>query len=119
MSENEIKKYIKNLSDDDKKVRQSACESLQARGILLTNNDMDVLQSAVKALKKAIDDKDRGVRKRADEAHRTLSNHVRTVQQQSSTGWGSTAESASSSSTSYQAEEGVQRAVQPKLDDPK
>ncbi len=76
MSAKNIERFLKDLNNDDKKVRQSACESLESEGVRLSIDDLDVLKKAVKATQNAAaNDSDRGTRKRADSAYQALSAH--------------------------------------------
>lgn len=107
MSVKEIKKYIKDLSNKDKKIRQKSCESLEARGILLTNDESKLLNSAVNALEKATKDSDKNVKKKAESAYKTLYNHLQSIEKPESepepstdSDWGSTTTEESPSTTS-------------------
>jgi hypothetical protein len=92
MSVKNIERFIKDLSNDDKKVRQAACESLESEGQRLSASDIDVLKKAVKTLQNASNnDSDRGVKKKADSAYQTLSAYQKKLESQTTTpSWGST-----------------------------
>ena len=97
MSVKNIERYIKDLSNDDKKVRQSACDNLESEGVRLTSADLDTLKKAVKAVQNASsNDSDRNVRKKADSAYQALSAYQKKLESQSQAAsssapsWGST-----------------------------
>ena len=100
MSEKEINGYIKNLSDKDKKKRQEACENLEVRGLLLGNDQRDLLRSAVNAVNKTRDDKERSVRRKADSAYRTLNNHLSSLESTSSR-WGTSSDESKTPDDNY------------------
>ena len=112
MSAKNVERFLKDLSNNDKKVRQSACESLEAEGVRLTADDLDVLKKAVRSLQDASsNDSDRGTRRKADSAYQALSAHQRKLESQASApstpSWGSTSsETPSSSSTRPPVKEG-------------
>ena len=105
MSAKNIERFLKDLSSDDKKVRQSACESLESEGVRLTVDDLDVLKKAVRSLQNASsNDSDRGTRRKADSAYQALSAHQKKLESQSSSSgtpsWGSTTSEESPKSKS-------------------
>ena len=106
-----MERYLKDLSNKDKKTRQSACESLESEGVRLQIDDLDVLKKAVKALQNASsNDSDRGTRKKADSAYQTLSAHQRKLESpstdSSAPSWGSTTSEEPQKSASSQRKEG-------------
>ncbi len=95
MSAKNIERFIKDLSNTDKKVRQNACESLESEGVRLTVENLDVLKKAVSAVQNvSSNDSDRGVRRKADTAYQVLSAHQKKIESPSSASnapsWGST-----------------------------
>lgn len=100
MSAKNIERFLKDLSSDDKKVRQNACESLESEGVRLTIDDLDVLKKAVRALQNASsNDSDRGTRRRADSAYQALSSHQKQLESQSGASHSSSSETPSWGST--------------------
>ena len=89
------------MNNDDKKVRQSACESLESEGVRLTVDDLDVLKKAVQKMQDvSSNDKDRGVRRKASSAYDALSAHQQKLEKPATPSWGSTASDEPKSSTS-------------------
>ena len=113
MSVKNIDRYIKDLSNDDKKVRQSACDNLESEGVRLTAADLDTLKKAVKAVQNASsNDSDRNVRKKADSAYQALSAYQKKLESpsqapsSSTPSWGSTSAQSDQGKTKTPQKEG-------------